>query len=191
LIKKFKFEETRLKGAYIIEPFISEDDRGMFIKDYSQELFKDNAINHDLKEVFYTTSKKGVIRAIHFQKIKQQPKLVRCIYGEIFDVIVDLRNESPTFGEWEGFYLSGNKPKSLFIPAGFGHGYLVIEDAIVSYKCGEKFYPEYDDGILWNDKDINIEWPLSLVGEVILSEKDKVLQSFSKYISSVNNISKK
>jgi len=181
MIQKFSFEEIDLKGAYLIKPFIAIDERGSFIKDYSKESFEENGINYDLKEVFYTNSKKGVIRAIHFQRVKQQAKLVRCISGKIYDVIVDLRKNSSTFGEWRGFYLSGENNDQLLIPEGFGHGYLVIEPSVVSYKCAEKFYGEYDDGIIWDDKEIGIDWPLELVNTIILSEKDKNLQSFEEF----------
>ncbi len=181
MIQKFSFKELDLKGAYLIKPFISIDQRGSFIKDYSKETFEENGIYHDLKEVFYTSSKKGVIRAIHFQRVKQQAKLVRCISGKIYDVIVDLRKSSSTFGMWQGFYLSSENHDQILIPEGFGHGYLAIELSVVSYKCAEKFYGEYDDGIIWNDQEIAIDWPLELVNEIVLSEKDKNLQSFSDY----------
>ncbi|EWM55878.1 dTDP-4-dehydrorhamnose 3,5-epimerase [Streptococcus thermophilus] len=181
MIQKFSFQELDLKGAYIIKPFIAIDERGSFIKDYSKETFEEIGITHDLKEVFYTTSKKGVIRAIHFQSVKQQAKLVRCISGKIYDVIVDLRKTSSTFGEWRGFYLSSENNDQLLIPEGFGHGYLVVEPSVVSYKCAEKFYGEYDDGIVWNDKEIGIDWPLELVNQIVLSEKDKNLQSFNDF----------
>ncbi|MBE0067688.1 dTDP-4-dehydrorhamnose 3,5-epimerase [Thermoanaerobacterium thermosaccharolyticum] len=181
MIQKFTFEELDLNGAYIIRPFIAYDERGYFIKDYSEEIFKENGLHHDLKEVFYTSSRKGVIRGIHFQRVKEQAKLVRCIYGKIYDVIVDLRKNSPTFGEWRGFYLSEENKNELYIPKHFGHGYLAIEPSIVSYKCAEKFYGEYDDGIIWNDPEIGIDWPLDMVDEVILSDKDKNLQSFKEF----------
>lgn len=182
MIQKFSFEELDLKGAFLIKPFVAYDDRGCFIKDYSREIFEENGIFHDLKEVFYTNSKKGVIRAIHFQRVNQQAKLVRCVTGKIYDVIVDLRKDSHTFGEWRGFILSEENKEQLFIPEHFGHGYLVIEPSIVSYKCSEKFYGEYDDGIIWNDADIGITWPLDLVGdEIILSDKDKTLQGFKEF----------
>lgn len=182
MIQKFSFEELDLRGAYLIKPFVAHDDRGYFLKDYSKEVFEDNGIFHDLKEVFYTNSKKGVVRAIHFQRVKEQAKLVRCVSGKIYDVIVDLRKDSPTFGEWRGFFLSEENKEQLFIPEHFGHGYLVIEPSVVSYKCGEKFYGEYDDGIMWNDPDIGIEWPLELVNnEVILSEKDVNLNTFEEF----------
>ncbi len=182
MIQNFSFKELDLKGAYLIKPFLAYDERGYFLKDYSKEVFEENGIRHDLKEVFYTSSACGVIRAIHFQSIKEQAKLVRCVSGKIFDVIVDLRKDSPTFGEWRGFFLSEENKEQLFIPQRFGHGYLVIEPSIVSYKCGEKFYGKYDDGIMWNDSDIGIEWPLELVDhKVILSDKDRKLQSFRSF----------
>ncbi|PLS01112.1 dTDP-4-dehydrorhamnose 3,5-epimerase [Neobacillus cucumis] len=182
MIQKFSFEELDLKGAFLINPFVAYDERGHFIKDYSEEVFKDNGLDHELKEVFYTSSEKGVIRAVHFQRVREQAKLVRCITGKIFDVIVDLRKTSPTYGKWRGFFLSGEKKESLYVPEHFGHGYLVIEPSIVSYKCSEKFYGEYDDGIIWDDPDLNIHWPLDLVNEkIILSEKDKHLQSFREF----------
>jgi dTDP-4-dehydrorhamnose 3,5-epimerase len=182
MIQKFSFEKLALKGAYLIKPFVAYDERGYFIKDYSRAVFEENAIQHDLKEVFYTNSHKGVIRAIHFQRVKEQAKLVRCISGKIYDVIVDLRKESPTFGQWQGFYLSEENKDELYVPEHFGHGYLVIEASIVSYKCAEKFYGEYDDGIMWNDLDIGVEWPLEFVDKLIISDKDKQLQSFKEFI---------
>jgi dTDP-4-dehydrorhamnose 3,5-epimerase len=181
MIQNFSFEKTTFDSVFLIKPFIAYDDRGYFIKDYSKEEFEKNGIVHDLKEVFYTSSHRGVIRAIHFQSVKEQPKLVRCVKGKIFDVVVDLRTDSSTQGQWEGFFLDDNNKNELLIPARFGHGYLVLEDAIVSYKCAEKFYSEYDDGIMWNDKTINIEWPLDRVNKIIISEKDKKLQTFNHY----------
>ncbi len=179
--QKFSFEKLNLEGAFLINPFEADDERGYFLKDYSKEIFEKNNIKHDLQEVFYTYSKPGVIRAIHFQKIMQQPKLVRCVSGEVFDVIVDLRKKSDTFGKWQGVWLSGINKKEVFVPAGFGHGYLVIKESIVSYKCAQKFYGEYDDGIIWNDPELGIEWPIEKVETIILSEKDKKLQSFKDF----------
>lgn len=184
MIQKFQFEELDLKDAYLIKPFISWDNRGHFVKDYSKELFEQNGINHKLEEVFYTVSFKGVIRAIHFQKVKEQAKLVRCVKGKVYDVIVDLRPKSPTYKQWRGFYLSEENNNELLVPEHFGHGYLVLEDSIVSYKCAEKFYSEYDSGIMWNDPDINIKWPVDEVGgitNIINSEKDENLQSFKEW----------
>jgi dTDP-4-dehydrorhamnose 3,5-epimerase len=183
-MSNFSFEALPLSGAYLIKPFYSADNRGGFIKDYSQEAFSKNGIEYELKEVFYTLSKKGVIRAIHFQRVKQQPKLVRCIYGHVYDVIVDLRKDSPTFKKWLGFDLSKENMNELLVPSGFGHGYLVLEDSIVSYKCSEKFYPEFDSGIMWNDKTLAVKWPLDLLdgSPVIVSEKDTKLMTFDEFL---------
>ena len=184
MTQKFNFEELPLKGAYLIRPFYASDIRGGFVKDYSKEIFEANGIEHTLKEVFYTISFKGVIRALHFQEVKQQPKLVRCVSGKIYDVIVDLRPESPTYKKWMGFYLTGENMNELLIPANFAHGYLVIEDSIVSYKCSEQFDSQFDSGIIFNDQDINVKWPFNEIGgikKIILSDKDKNLQSFKEY----------
>jgi len=147
-------------------------------------MFKANGIEHELKEVFYTISKRGVIRAMHFQLVKQQAKLVRCISGHVYDVIADLRPDSSTFGQWRGFHLTGDNQVELYIPQYFGHGYLVIEDSVVSYKCGEVFYGEGDSGIMYNDPDLAIEWPMELIGgeeNMIISEKDTHLMSLKDY----------
>lgn len=184
MISQFKFQETELKGAYLISPFYSSDERGGFIKDYNISQFQENQIKHELKEVFYTISHKGVIRAIHFQLEKQQAKLVRCIKGHIYDVIVDLCPHSPTFGRWQGFDLSEENRNELYVPEFFGHGYLVLEESIVSYKCNEVFYAEGDSGIRYNDKEIGINWPFELIGgeeNLIISEKDQHLMSFKDY----------
>lgn len=182
--QNFSFRETEIRGLWEITPFNAEDIRGCFTKDYSKEVFEQQGVEHNLAEVFYTTSHKGVIRALHFQRVKQQPKLVRCIFGHVWDVVVDLRKESPTFKKWLSFDLIGEQHNSILVPAGCAHGYLVLEESIVSYKCAEKFYGEYDDGILWNDPDIGVAWPLDKIGgieKVILAEKDKKLQSFREF----------
>ena len=188
MIQKFEFKETNLKGAYEITPFYATDERGGFVKDYNIDMFKANGIEHELKEVFYTISKRGVIRATHFQMMKQQAKLVRCISGHVYDVIVDLRPDSPTFGKWQGFDLTGENQRTLYVPQFFGHGYLVIEDSIVSYKCGEVFYGEGDSGIMYDDPDINIQWPFELIGgeaNLIISDKDRHLMGLNEYIMKI------
>lgn len=184
MVQQFEFKETKISGLIEVTPFNAEDIRGCFTKDYSKEIFEANGIKHDLKEVFYTTSHRGVIRALHFQRIKQQPKLVRCITGHVYDVVVDLRKNSPTYKEWIGFDLIGEKHNEILVPAGCAHGYLVLEPSIVSYKCAEKFYGEYDDGIMWNDEEIGVRWPLEQIGGVenlIIADKDKNLQTFREF----------
>ena len=193
MITKFDFQELDLKGAFKIQPFYATDERGGFVKDYNIDMFKANGIEHELKEVFYTISKKGVIRATHFQLVKQQAKLVRCISGHVYDVIVDLRPDSPTFGQWRGFDLTGENQVELYIPQYFGHGYLVLDDSVVSYKCGEVFYGEGDSGIMYNDSDINIQWPFEKIGGIenmIISDKDKDLMSFKEYKEFITNDNK-
>lgn len=186
MIQKFEFHKTKIPGLVEVVPFNADDVRGRFTKDYSKEIFEANGIYHNLAEVFYTTSHKGVIRALHFQREKQQPKLVRCIYGHVWDVVVDLRKDSPAFKEWLSFDLTGENHKEILVPAGCAHGYLVLEEySIVSYKCAEKFYGEFDDGIRWNDSDIGVKWPLELVGgqaQIILAEKDLKLQTFAEFM---------
>lgn len=184
MLQKFDFQPLDLEGAYLIKPFFATDDRGGLIKDYNVDTFRANGIDHDLKEVFYTISKRGVIRATHFQLVKEQPKLVRCISGHVYDVIVDLRPGSATYGQWRGFDLTGENTLSLLVPGGFGHGYLVLEDSVVSYKCAEVFYGEGDSGIMYNDPDIGIEWPFDKIGGIenmIISQKDLNLMSFRDY----------
>lgn len=184
MIQKFEFHNTEIPGLIEVTPFNADDIRGCFTKDYSKEIFEQNGIPYDLAEIFYTTSHKGVIRALHFQRVKQQPKLVRCIYGHVYDVVVDLRKDSPTFKKWLGFDLIGEKHNEILVPAGCAHGYLVLEPSIVSYKCSEKFYGEYDGGIKWNDPDINVKWPLEKIGGIenlILADKDKNLPTWAEF----------
>ena len=185
MIQKFEFNNTEIPDLIEVTPFNADDVRGCFTKDYSKEIFEQNGIDYNLAEVFYTTSYKGVIRALHFQRVKQQPKLVRCIYGHVYDVVVDLRKNSPMFKKWLGFDLIGEKHNEILVPAGCAHGYLVLEPSIVSYKCSEKFYGEYDGGIKWNDPTINVKWPLEKIGgmeNLILADKDKNLPTFEEFV---------
>lgn len=189
--QEFKFYETKISGVLEIDVFNAEDVRGCLTKDYAKEIFKMSGISYDLAEVFYTTSYKGVVRALHFQRVYQMPKLIRCIKGHIYDVVVDLRLNSPTFKRWIGFDLDGREYKEILIPRGCAHGYLVLEEAIVSYKCAEKYYREYDDGIIWNDPEIGIDWPLDKIGgreNLIIAKKDKNLQSFAEFLQSYGGL---
>lgn len=185
MISPMSFEPLSLEGAWLIKPFCATDERGAFIKDYNEDAFKEHDITHELKEVFYTVSKTGVIRALHFQLHRQQPKLVRCISGHVYDVIVDLRPESPTFKQWLGFHLTGENMNELLVPERFGHGYLVLEDSIVSYKCAEVFYAEGDSGVSYDDPEIGIKWPFESIGGIenlIINEKDQNLMSLEEYL---------
>lgn len=171
-------EKTSLEGVLLIYPFHSEDNRGFFMKDYSFDLYLNDNFLYNLKETFYSFSKKGVLRGLHFQYAPMQPKLVRCMTGHILDVVVDLRKESPTYKKWLSFDLEAGTSPSIYVPPGFAHGFYSFEDALVSYKCGECFSPETDSGIIWNDHTLNIEWPTN---KPIQSEKDKSLQSFETF----------
>lgn len=191
MVQKFDFQELDLKGAYLIKPFYATDERGGLVKDYNIDVFKSRGIDYELKEVFYTISKRGVIRATHFQLVKQQPKLIRCVSGHVYDVIVDLRPNSPSYGQWRGFHLTGENMNSLLVPAYFGHGYLVISDSVVSYKAAEVFYGEGDSGIAYDDPDIGIQWPYECIGgkeNLIISEKDRQLMSFKEYVRTIGTV---
>ena len=173
---KFKFTDTGIKDMFVVEPTVFEDNRGYFMETYQQNDFKE--AGHDLTFVQDNQSKssKGVLRGLHFQYTQPQGKLVRVIRGEVFDVAVDLRKKSATYGKWVGEILSEENKKQLFIPKGFAHGFLVLSDeAEFVYKCTDFYNGEDEGGIIWNDPDIAIDWPLEGIGEenILLSDKDK------------------
>ena len=169
------FNKTKIDGVYIIEPKVFGDKRGYFMETYNKEHFSKAGLNMIFVQDNESKSTKGVLRGLHFQRKHSQGKLVRVIKGEVFDVAVDLRIGSKTYGKWEGFILSEENRKQLYIPKGFAHGFLVLSDeALFNYKCTEFYEPEYDGGIMWNDSDINIKWPIHRIENLILSEKDKV-----------------
>lgn len=168
----FKFSETEIKDVYIIEPQVFGDNRGYFMETYKETEFKAAGLDYAFVQDNQSSSTKGVLRGLHFQKSHPQAKLVRVLSGEVFDVAVDLRKNSDTYGEWVGVLLSGENRKQLMIPRGFAHGFLVVSDyAEFAYKCDEFYHPEDEGGIIWNDPDIGIRWPEA--GNLILSEKDK------------------
>ena len=184
-MQTFEFKELDLKGAYLIKPFYASDSRGGLLKDYNIDTYKSVGIDYELKETFYTLNKKAVIRAIHFQLEKPQAKLMRCISGRVFYVIVDLRLGSDTFGEHRSMILSGDNPACILCPSGFGQGYLVLEEAIMSYKASEVFYGPGDAGIMYNDPELGIEWPFEMIGgkeNMIISDKDLTLMSLKEDI---------
>lgn len=171
---KFKFLEGPLKGLIIIEPTVYKDKRGFFMESYNLRDFKGAGCDVIFVQDNHSKSKKGVLRGLHFQKNYPQGKLIRVIRGKIFDVAVDIRKKSPTFGKWYGIELSEESKIMLYIPEGFAHGFLVLSDeAEVLYKTTEYYHPDDEGGIIWNDPDIGIKWPLEEIDEIILSEKDK------------------
>lgn len=172
-MSKFKFNKTKIDGVYIIEPTVFGDNRGYFMETYNYNEFKEGGIDVTFVQDNQSKSKKGVLRGLHFQKTYPQGKLVRVISGEIFDVAVDLRKSSKTYGKWVGVFLSGENKKQFFIPRGFAHGFLVLsETAEFTYKCDEFYHPEDEGGLMWNDDTVGIEWPESF--EILLSDKDKM-----------------
>ena len=183
---KFNFIETGIKDLYVIEPTVFGDNRGYFMETYNAEF--EPYIKHldgspaQFVQDNQSRSKKGVLRGLHFQKKNPQGKLVRCLEGEVYDVAVDLRKNSETYGKWYGVLLSEDNKKQFYIPEGFAHGFLVLSDeAEFVYKCTRYYDPSHEAGLMWNDPDIGIEWPISDDMEIILSEKDKVHQSFKEF----------
>ena len=168
----FKFNKTNIEGVYVIEPKVFGDNRGYFMETYNKINFEKAGLDYNFVQDNQSKSKKGVLRGLHFQTKHLQAKLVRVVSGEVFDVAVDLRKGSKTYGKWTGVVLSGENKKMFMIPKGFAHGFVVLsETAEFTYKCDEFYHPEDEGGIMWNDPEINIKWPFE--GEVLLSEKDQ------------------
>lgn len=167
----FKFERTEIEGVYIIEPQKFGDHRGYFMETYNESEFNEAGLNYKFVQDNQSKSKAGVLRGLHFQKTHPQAKLVRVLEGEVFDVAVDLRKNSKTYGKWVGVVLSAENNKQFMIPRGFAHGFLVLsETATFAYKCDDFYHPEDEGGIMRNDETVNIVWPE--VKEILLSEKD-------------------
>ncbi len=168
----FVFNKTEIEGVYIIDVKTYGDNRGYFMETYKESDFREAGLCYNFVQDNQSSSKKGVLRGLHFQTTHPQAKLVRVIKGEVFDVAVDLRKNSKTYGRWVGVLLSEENHRQFMIPRGFAHGFVVVSDyAEFAYKCDQLYHPEDDGGIMWNDPDIGIKWPD--VGEIILSEKDK------------------
>ena len=168
----FTFKKTAIDGVYIITPKKFGDNRGYFMETYNEHDFKENGLNYNFVQDNQSKSSKGVLRGLHFQINHPQAKLVRVIEGEVYDVAVDLRKGSKTYGKYVGVILSAENNKQLMIPRGFAHGFLVLSDnAIFAYKCDDFYHPEDEGGIAFDDPEVNIEWPFK--DNLNLSEKDK------------------
>lgn len=171
---KFNFIETKIKDLYVIEPLVYGDDRGYFMESYNKQSFNKAGLNMEFVQDNESKSKKGVLRGLHFQIQQVQGKLVRVTEGKVFDVAVDLRKGSPTYGQWEGIILSEENKKQFYVPEGFAHGFLVLSDeAVFNYKCTNYYAQEFDGGVKWDDPDIKVQWPIEGIEKVLLSEKDK------------------
>lgn len=177
-MEKFKFNSTDIEGVYVIEPTVYGDERGYFMETYSAEEFRAAGLYYDFVQDNQSSSRKGVLRGLHFQKTHPQAKLVRVLSGEVFDVAVDLRAKSDTYGQWFGVVLSAENKKQLMIPRGFAHGFLVLSDkAEFAYKCDDVYHPEDEGGVMYDS--CGIVWP-EIDSEIILSEKDLKHPTFNE-----------
>lgn len=174
-----------IQGLKVIEPAVFGDARGYFMETYNYNDFAEAGIDVTFVQDNQSASKKGVLRGLHFQINYPQDKLVRVVNGEVYDVAVDLREGSETFGKWYGVLLSADNKKQFFVPKNFAHGFLVLSDyAEFCYKVTDFYHPNDEGGILWNDPEVGVEWPMPegmKAGDLLLSDKDKVQKSFAEY----------
>ncbi|MGV6987527.1 dTDP-4-dehydrorhamnose 3,5-epimerase [Testudinibacter sp. P80/BLE/0925] len=174
-----KIIETTIPDVKLLEPQVFGDERGFFMETFRDEWFKQNICDRTFVQENHSKSVKGVLRGLHYQTENTQGKLVRVIFGEVFDVTVDLRKNSPTFGKWIGEILSAENKRQLWVPEGFAHGFYVMSDeADIHYKCTDYYNPKAEYSLLWNDPTVGIEWPLE--GEPSLSRKDLLGNELSK-----------
>ena len=167
----FEFEKTSLEGAVLIKPRVFADERGFFVESYKKSDFAARGVSEEFVQDNHSKSSKGVLRGLHYQIEHPQGKLVRVTQGEVFDVAVDLRRSSPTFGKWEGVVLSADNKRQLWIPPGFAHGFLVTSDrAEFLYKTTDYYHPEFECSLLWSDPTVGVPWPLDV--EPLLAAKD-------------------
>lgn len=188
-MSKFKRVETGIKDLIIIEPTVFGDNRGFFMESYSKKDFFEIGMDIEFVQDNHSKSKKGVLRGLHFQTQHVQGKLVRVTAGSVLDVAVDLRKDSPTFGKHYLVELTADNKKMFYIPPGFAHGFLTLEDNTeFQYKCTDYYAPEFDSGVLWNDSDIGIEWNFEKyelsADEILLSDKDKKQQTLQEFVKS-------
>lgn len=163
-----------IEGLYVIEPTVFKDERGYFVETYNQNDMKEAGLDMVFVQDNQSMSTRGVLRGLHFQKQFPQGKLVRVVRGKVFDVAVDLRADSKTYGKWFGVELSAENMKQFYIPEGFAHGFLVLSDeAEFCYKCTDFYHPGDEGGLAWNDSEIGVEWPLEEGVDLIISEKDQ------------------
>lgn len=182
---KFEFKQCGdIEGLYVVQPYIFEDERGYNFEAYNERDFIQAGLDLKFVQDNRSTSKRGVLRGLHFQKKYQQGKLVSVIQGKVFDVAVDIREGSKTFGKWYGIVLSAEKKNMLYVPEGFAHGFLVLSDmAEFEYKLSDFYHPEDESGILWNDERLGIKWPIEKNMQVITSERDSLHAAFSEEIA--------
>lgn len=171
---KITVTPCEIEGLYVIEPTVFKDERGYFVETYNQNDFHEAGLNMEFVQDNQSMSVKGVLRGLHFQKEFPQGKLVRVVRGAVFDVAVDLRAASKTYGKWFGVVLTAENKKQFYIPEGFAHGFLVLsEEAEFAYKCTDFYRPGDEGGLAWDDPEIGIDWPVPEGVELIISEKDR------------------
>lgn len=179
---KITVETCEIEGLKVITPAVFGDSRGYFMETYNRNDFADAGINMEFVQDNQSASRKGVLRGLHFQKHFPQDKIVRVVNGEVFDVAVDLRPGSATFGKWHGVVLSAENKKQFYIPKNFAHGFLVLSDyAEFTYKCSDFYHPDDEGGLIWNDPEIGVEWPLQEEVELIFSDKDQKWGNIAAY----------
>lgn len=179
---EFSFKQTELAGAVLISPFFAGDQRGGFTKIFEKDIYRKGGIDFSLSETFISVSSKNVIRGLHFQLAGPQAKIVTITKGAVYDVIVDLRPDSDTYKKWQGFTLSQENHLALYIPKGFAHGFLALEDEThMLYQCDGAYDKETDTGIRFDDPDIAVRWPVEDLGKCIHSARDLKLMSFKEY----------
>ncbi len=179
---KITVETCEIEGLKIITPAVYGDARGYFMETYQYQDFKEAGIDQIFVQDNQSSSRKGVLRGLHFQINYPQDKLVRVISGEVYDVAVDLRENSETYGKWFGIRLSAENKKQFFIPKNFAHGFYVLSDyAEFAYKCTDFYHPNDEGGLLWSDPDIGVKWPIQEGTELIISDKDKAWQGIRAY----------
>jgi dTDP-4-dehydrorhamnose 3,5-epimerase len=192
-LAKFNWVTTEIPDLLLIEPTVFQDERGFFMESYHKLEFAELGLKMDFVQDNHSQSQKGVLRGLHFQTEHAQGKLIRVIRGRVWDVAVDVRRGSPTLGRWFGVVLSEQNKKMMYVPAGFAHGFLTLEDATeFIYKCTDYYYPRYDGGIRFDDPDIGIQWPFKEYGlrkeELLLSEKDAKLPGLKELGIKVNGM---
>lgn len=180
VVQEMCINNSRLENVLELKPMIVEDHRGRTIKDYSKELFEKKGIDFVPVETLILEGKRGTLRGIHFQRIREIPKLIHCLTGMLWVVVVDLRKESITLGQHLEMII--DEKTSLYIPKGYGLGTFCLDDTQLICQCGDVFVKEYDDGIKWDDVELGIKWPVDTVDDVLISEKDCNLHSYREYL---------
>jgi dTDP-4-dehydrorhamnose 3,5-epimerase len=175
--------ETKLDGLFLIEPDVHRDERGFMVETFREPVWSELGVEVEFVQDNHSRSARGTLRGLHFQTSPGQAKLVRCLHGRLWDVAVDLRRDSPTYGQWEGFELDDERHRQMFVPVGFAHGFVVLSEvADFAYKLSSVYDPATEAGIAWDDPDVGVEWPVS---DPILSERDKTTPRLAEIADSL------